>query len=95
MSAQLWTMLANTRDQVSPVADPVGRWDLCSPTFRPLHLSQRIKKMQEWDQTIGGGTFSGVCRRSAESMVGKAFQFQFTQTGMIEATQGISFRLQK
>ena len=50
---------------------------------------------QEWDQTIKGGTFTGVCQWSAESMVGKAFNFQFTQTGMIESGLGIAFRLQK
>lgn len=50
---------------------------------------------QEWDQTIKGGTFTGVCQKSAESMVGKAFNFQFTQDGMIESALGISFRLQK
>ncbi|MFO1486399.1 MAG: WD40 repeat domain-containing protein [Verrucomicrobiaceae bacterium] len=50
---------------------------------------------QEWDQTIKGGTLTGVCQRSAESMVGKAFNFQFTQGGMVESALGISFRLQK
>jgi hypothetical protein len=50
---------------------------------------------QEWDKTIGGGTLTGVCQRSAQSMVGKAFQFQFVNGGMVESELGITFKLVK
>ncbi len=50
---------------------------------------------QEWDRAIGGGTFTGVCQRSAQSMVGKAFQFQFVAGGMVETQLGMVFQLQK
>lgn len=50
---------------------------------------------QEWDKMIGGGTFTGVCQRSAQSMVGKAFLFQFVNGGMVESVLGITFKLVK
>lgn len=50
---------------------------------------------QEWDQVLGGGTFTGVCSRSAASLVGKAFEFQFVTGGMVESQLGMVFQLQK
>jgi hypothetical protein len=50
---------------------------------------------QEWDRVLGGGTFIGVCSKSAESLVGKAFQFQFVTGGMVESQLGMVFQLQK
>jgi hypothetical protein len=50
---------------------------------------------QEWDQGFGDGLLTGVCQRSAQSMVGKAFQFQFVTGGMVESQLGMVFQLQK
>jgi hypothetical protein len=50
---------------------------------------------QEWDQGFGDGLFTGVCSKSAESLVGKAFQFQFVTGGMVESQLGMVFQLQK
>jgi len=50
---------------------------------------------QEWDQSFGDGLLTGVCQRSAQSMVGKAFQFQFVTGGMVESQLGMVFQLQK
>lgn len=50
---------------------------------------------QEWEQAFGVGMLTGVCQRSARSMVGKAFQFQFVTGGMVESQLGMVFQLQK
>lgn len=50
---------------------------------------------QGWERTLGTPEFVRRCERSAASMVGTEFNFQFTQDGMIESALGISFRLQK
>jgi hypothetical protein len=50
---------------------------------------------QEWDRNFGDGMFTGVCQRSAESMVGKAFQFEFVNGGMVESQLGMVFQFQK
>jgi len=51
-------------------------------------------EIQGWDQGFGDGLFTGVCSKSAASMVGKAFQFQFVTGGMVESQLGMVFQLQ-
>lgn len=50
---------------------------------------------QSWERALGTQEFVRSCESNAASMVGEAFNFQFTQEGMLEPRAGISFRLQK
>ncbi|HAL73281.1 MAG TPA: hypothetical protein DCP71_16085 [Verrucomicrobiales bacterium] len=51
-------------------------------------------KVQGWAQNYGQPKFLLVCERSAAAFVGREFNFQFTNDGMIEQ-QGIRFQLRK
>jgi hypothetical protein len=50
---------------------------------------------QNWERALGTQGFVRLCENSAASIVGEAFNFQFTPEGMVEPRAGISFRLQK
>jgi hypothetical protein len=47
------------------------------------------------ERKFGTPEFVRLCEKNAAAMVGKALNFQFTQEGMIESAEGISFQLQK
>jgi hypothetical protein len=61
-----------------------GRVDRNTATFRI--------GVQGWDQNLGGGTFTGVCSKSARSLVGRTFEFQFVPGGMVENMTGMVFQ---
>lgn len=61
-----------------------GRVDRNTATFRI--------GVQGWDQNLGGGTFTGVCSKSARSLVGRTFDFQFVPGGMVENMTGMVFQ---
>jgi hypothetical protein len=49
---------------------------------------------QGWSRNLGASAFLRVCEKSAAALVGKEFQFQFTENGMSEE-HGAVFRLVK
>lgn len=50
---------------------------------------------QGWQRNLGAPEFVRFCERSASALVGREFNFQFTENGMIESNIGTTFKLVK
>lgn len=58
-----------------------------------LSTARIYVETQEWDSGMGSVSFTGICQRSAASLVGKSYQFRFITGGMVESQLGMVFQL--